>query len=177
MGTAQVLMYQGQSIIILIKLLSSYEIKELGIFHAKQLHTSPERGNKKELLFHCPCVSRQRDKKQTAALKTWEAWETKKAWAPSSLFLREMPFAYSESKSVGHMLLARTQGRVVPVSPWIHSLTYQFIYSESVDESNDSPPCYISIRQATESDTGQRGGHSHLENAPSDELSESAEEG
>ena len=57
------------------------------------------------------------------------------------------------------------------------SLTYQFIYSESVDESNDSPPRYISIRQATESDMGQRGEHSHLENAPSDELPESAEKG
>lgn len=75
------------------------------------------------------------------------------------------------------MLLAQTQGRAASVSPWIHSLTYQFIYSESVDESNDSPPRYISIRQATESDMGQRGEHSHLENAPSDKLPESAEEG
>lgn len=70
--------------------------------------------------------------------------------------------------------MAQTQGRAASVSPWIHSLTYQFIYSESVDESNNSPPHYISIRQATESDTGQRGEHSYLENAPSDELPESA---
>lgn len=35
----------------------------------------------------------------------------------------------------------------------------------------------LNIRQAIESDTGQRGGHSHPENVLSDKLPESAEEG